>query len=315
MKKLFMVIPLVILVCIIFGCKQEKKTVQGPMVDSAEDKAKPTITIDSAISADGISISYEVRGKGEPAIVFIHGWCCDRTYWEAQLPYFAQKYKVLTIDLTGHGESGLDRKEWTMGAFGEDVVAVVNKLNLDQVVLVGHSMGGPVILEAARHMPKRVIGLVGVDTLQNFEDKFTQEQIDDMFTPLRFNFAEATRNFVHTMFTPNSDPALVEKIATDMSSAPQEVGIGALEGYVDFQNNEIIRVLREVKAPIVCVNSDMDPTNVETNQRYAPSFQAEIMSGVGHFNMMEDPETFNRLLEETVQEFVKMKRFPRSRIR
>jgi pimeloyl-ACP methyl ester carboxylesterase len=106
------------------------------------------------------------------------------------------------------------------------------------------------------------------------------------------------------MFTPNSDSALVKKIVADMSSAPQEVGLGALEGYIDFQNNEIIRVLQEVKAPITCINSDKYPTNVETNQRYAPSFKAMIMSGVGHFNMIEDPETFNRLFEETVKEFV-----------
>jgi pimeloyl-ACP methyl ester carboxylesterase len=167
-------------------------------------------------------------------------------------------------------------------------------------------MGGFVILEAARQLPQLVIGLVGVDTLQNFERKFTQEQIDDWVTPFRSNFVEATRNFVRPMFTPNSDSALVEKIVADVSSAPQEVGLGALEGYIDFQNNEIIRVLQEVQAPITCINSDMNPTNVETNQRYAPSFQAKIMSGVGHLNMMEEPETFNRLLEETIQEFVQM---------
>jgi len=274
------------------------------IVGCAKQGEEPAIIVESAIAADGNAIHYQVQGQGKPAIIFIHGWCCDRSYWDAQLRYFAQKYKVVAIDLAGHGESGLDRKEWPMGAFGEDVVAVVNKLNLEQVVLVGHSMGGPVILEAARRMPNRVIGLVGVDTLQNFEDKFTQEQIDNMLTPSRSNFAEAARNFVRTMFTPNSDPALVEKIVADMSSAPQEVGLGALEGYVNFQNNEIIRVLQEVQAPITCINSDEYPTNVEANQHYAPSFKALIMSGVGHFNMIEDPETFNRLLEEAVQEFV-----------
>ena len=278
------------------------------IIGCAKQGEEPAIVVDSAISADGNAIHYQVEGQGKPAIIFIHGWCCDRSYWDAQLPYFAQKYIVVAIDLAGHGESGLDRKEWTMGAFGEDVVAVVNKVNLDQVVLVGHSMGVHVLLEAARRMPKRVIGLVGVDTLQNFEDKFTQEQIDNMFTPLRSNFVEATRNFVRTMFTPNSDPALVEKIVADMSSAPQEVGSGALEGYVDFQNDEIIRVLQEVQAPITCINSDKYPTNAEANQHYAPSFKALIMSGVGHFNMIEDPETFNRLLEETIQEFMQMAR-------
>ena len=299
MKKLLMVLPLVFLLCFTFSCQKAEEVAE-------EKKPEPTIIVDNAISADGVSIAYEVRGEGEPALVFVHGWCCDRSYWDAQLPHFAEKYKVIAVDLAGHGESGLDRKEWTMGAFGEDVVAVVNKLNLDRVVLVGHSMGGFVILEAARRMPQFVIGLVGVDTLQNFEDKVTQEQIDEMLTPLRSNFVEFSRNYVPSMFTPTSDSALVEKIANDMSSAPPVVGIGALEGYIDFQNNEIIQVLQEVQAPITCINSDQYPTNVEANQHYAPSFKALIMPGAGHFNMIEDPETFNRLLEETLQEFVQI---------
>jgi pimeloyl-ACP methyl ester carboxylesterase len=303
MKKLFIVLPLVFLLCFTFGLQQGEEVAEEPVVDVAK-KTEPTIAVDNAISADGVSIAYEVRGEGVPALVFVHGWCCDRSYWSEQLPHFAKKYKVVAIDLAGHGDSGLNRKEWTMGAFGEDVVAVVNKLNLDQVVLVGHSMGGFVILEAARQLPQLVIGLVGVDTLHDFQKKLTQEQIDDWVTPLHADFVEGTRNFVRTMFTPNSDSTLVEKIVADVSSAPQEVGLGALEGYIDFQNNEIIRVLQEVKAPITCINSDMNPTNIETNQHHSPAFKAKIMSGVGHLNMIEDPETFNRLLEETIQEFV-----------
>lgn len=297
MKRRFCVIPLVFLLCIAFGCQKGEKV-------AAKKEAEPTRTVENAVSSDGISIAYEMRGEGEPVLVFVHGWCCDRSYWDAQLPHFAKKYLVVAIDLAGHGESGIDREEWAMGAFGEDVVAVVNRLDQNKVVLIGHSMGGAVILEAARRMPKRVIGLVGVDTFQDFEEKLTQEQIEEMLAPLRSNFAEATRNFVHSMFTPNSDLTLVERIAIDMSSAPQEVGLGALQGYVDFQNNEIMRVLREVRAPITCIPSDKYPTNIESNQRYAPSFRAKIMSGAGHFNMIEDPETFNRLLEETIQEFV-----------
>jgi pimeloyl-ACP methyl ester carboxylesterase len=306
MKKILLVFPLVFLLCFTFSCqKQVEEVAEEPVVDV---EAKPTIAVDNAISADGVSIAYEVRGEGEPALVFIHGWCCDRSYWNEQLPHFAQKHKVVAIDLAGHGESGLNRKEWTMGVFGEDVVAVVNKLNLEQVVLIGHSMGGFVILDAARQMPQLVLGLVGVDTLHDFEEKLTQEQIDDWVTPLRSNFVETARNNVRTMFTSNSDSTLVEKIVADMSSAPQEVGIGAMEGYIDFQNNEIIRVLQEVQALITCINSDKYPTSVETNQRYVPTFMAKIMSGVGHFNMMEDPETFNSLLEETIQEFIQAKK-------
>jgi pimeloyl-ACP methyl ester carboxylesterase len=300
LKIFFMCFSIVLLLA---GCGKKGEE----PVDVVKKEAEPTITVDNAISTDGISIAYEVRGEGEPALVFVHGWCCDRTYWEAQLPQFAEKYKVVAIDLAGHGESGLDRKEWTMGAFGEDVVAVVNKLNLEQVVLIGHSMGGFVILEAGSKIPKRVLGLVGVDTLNDFEEKLTQEQIDNWIAPLRADFIESISNIVRTMFTSEADSTLVEKIATNMSSESPTVGLGALEGYLDFQNNEIIRVLKEVKAPITCINADKYPTNVETNQRYAPSFKAKIMPGIGHFVMIEDPEAFNRLLEETIQEFVHMK--------
>jgi len=103
MKKLRIIISLVILFCFTFSCQQVQ-----------EEAEEPTIIVDTAISADGISIAYEVRGEGELALVFIHGWCCDRSYWNEQLPHFSQKYKVVAIDLAGHGESGLNRKEYTM---------------------------------------------------------------------------------------------------------------------------------------------------------------------------------------------------------
>ena len=95
---------------------------------------------DVAISPDGVPIYYETQGTGQPALVFVHGWSCDRSYWERQVGHFAHQYQVVAIDLAGHGESGLNRQAWTMPAFGEDVVVVVEKLGLEQVVLIGHSM-------------------------------------------------------------------------------------------------------------------------------------------------------------------------------
>lgn len=261
---------------------------------------------DSAVSADGVPISFQVKGSGSPALVFIHGWCCDKSYWDAQVAHFSKKHKVVAIDLAGHGESGLGRKAWTMAAFGEDVMAVADKLGLDRMVLIGHSMGGAVILEAARRMPERVIGLVGADTFHEVETKWIQDQVDEWLASFRADFATATADLVRTMFTPASDSALVEKIATDMSAAPAEVGLGALEGLLDFRNNEITRALREVKIPVRCINSEMYPTDIEAGRRHASSFEVLLMPGVGHFVMIEDPKTFNRLLEEAVSVFIRL---------
>src|SRR5215210_55767 len=117
-------------------------------------------------AADGVPLHYAVQGKGEPALVFIHCCSCDRQLWDSQVAEFAKTNRVVTIDLPGHGESGLARKNWSIESFGDDVKTVVTKLNLKRVVLVGSSMGGPIALEAARRMPERVVAMVPVDTLE-----------------------------------------------------------------------------------------------------------------------------------------------------
>jgi pimeloyl-ACP methyl ester carboxylesterase len=78
-----------------------------------------------AISADGVPIHYAVQGNGTTALVFVHGWCCDHHYWDRQVDHFVPQYTVITLDLAGHGASGQARTQWTMEAFGQDVIAVV----------------------------------------------------------------------------------------------------------------------------------------------------------------------------------------------
>lgn len=84
---------------------------------------------------DCTPISYETHGSGETTLIFIHGWSCDARYWREQLPYFSKKYRVVTIDLAGHGHSGSTRSQYTMKAFGEDVQAVVEKTGSHNVIL------------------------------------------------------------------------------------------------------------------------------------------------------------------------------------
>ena len=253
-----------------------------------------------AASADGIPIRYEVRGAGAPAMVFVHGWSCDRGYWKSQLEHFAKKYRVVAIDLAGHGESGLGRKAWTMPAFGDDVVAVVEQLGLEQVVLIGHSMGGDVIVPAARRMPARVRGLVWVDTYRTLGSPRTRDEVDKFLAPLRADFVTTTRQLVRSMFRPGSDTALVERVAADMSAAPPQVALGAVEEAITF-DRAIMEHLPAVKAPVVALNADHQPTDVEALQLHG--VETVVMSGVGHFLMMEDPERFNRILEDVVVGF------------
>jgi len=253
-------------------------------------------------SKDGVEIAYTVEGSGEPALVFIHGWSCDRSYWGNQVKTFSPKYKVVTIDLAGHGESGINRENYTVELFGEDVAAVVNKLKLDKVILIGHSMGGYVIIEAARQLKEKVIGLVGADTYQGLEDEMTKEQIDQFMKPFKENFVETTKGFVKSMFPPTADSSLVKKVAGDMSSAPPQVAVSAMENM--FRDNAI-SALKELEVPIITINCDRYPIKIEENKKHVKSFEVKMMKGVGHFVMLEDPAKFNQLLQESIDELTK----------
>jgi len=264
---------------------------------------QPPESPSSVLSFDGVPIHYEIHGSGQTALVFVHGWSCDRTYWDEQVPYFSTEHTVVTIDLAGHGESGMAREEWSMRAFGQDVTAVVDKLYLERVVLVGHSMGGLVVVEAADLLGDRVKVVVGADTFGDVSGRIPDDQMEAFVQPFREDFEVAMDGMVRSnFFVPSSDSAFIDQIAGDMSSAPPDIAIGAVLGYLNWYNNESETALRELQVPLRLINSDYNPTNVEAGRAATSSFDVVLMSGVGHFLMMEDPETFNRLLEEIVAE-------------
>jgi len=232
-----------------------------------------TLTLASGTvpSADGVPIHYRVEGKGAPALVLVHGWAYDGSLWDAQVEHFAKTHQVVTLDLGGHGRSGKGRKDWTMGAFGEDVVAVVRHLGLERVVLVGHSMGGPVILEAARRMPARLVGLVPVDTLSDVESKEPPEKIEGMMATFRADFRKATDQFMRQwMFTKSSPPALIEAVVRQTTAMDPAIGIPALRHTWEYDAAAGLRGVGVVtKAPIVAVNADLWPTKLDAARRRA----------------------------------------------
>jgi len=292
LKTVFMnLIVLLIAGALILSCQQKTG-------DDVE--AESSLVVDSVASEDNVTIYYDVRGEGDKTLVFVHGWSCDRSYWQEQADEFAKTYRVVTVDLGGHGQSGLDREDWTMPAFGADIAAVVDKLQLKSVILIGHSMGGATIIEAARRLGDRVVALVGVDTYKDFERTFTEQEVEGFLAPFRDDFVTSTDQFVRNFFPESADSMLVDLVAGDMSSAPTNVAISAFGNYFKWDD---VAMLTEVRIPIRSVNCDLWPTNVEGNSNVAESFRIEIMPGVGHFLHMEDPDTFNGLLHKTLEEF------------
>ena len=202
----------------------------------------------------------------------------------------------------GHGESGLNRDNWTVESYGEDVAAVVNQLKLNKVILIGHSMGGYVIIEAAKQLKGKVIGLVGADTYQSFTDDWTAEQKEEFLKPFKDNFIETTEGFVKGMFPQTADSLLEKKVAEDMASAPPQVAVSSMHNLFFY---DPVPTLKLVDLPIVSINCDMYPVNVDENKKYVDSFEVKLLNGVGHFVMLEKPEEFDKLLTEAVAELIK----------
>ncbi len=271
---------------------------------SSRAAGPPPAPLDASVASafDGVSIHYRVEGSGTPAIILIHCWMCDSSFWASTVPALASRYRVVTLDLPGHGASGSNRKAWSMAAFGRDVKTVADALRLDRVILVGHSMGGNVMLEAARVMRGRVVGMIAVDTLHDADRKADPAAIDAFLAQMKADFRGQTTGLVHAIAGKSADPAVVERIARKMSSGDPAIGIALMDA---LQHYDEKAGMLAAGAPMIGINSAMFPTSVEANRRVLPRFELlPLPEGVGHFPQLETPEAFNRLLEQAIRRLV-----------
>ncbi len=257
-----------------------------------------------AISFDGNEVSYNFYGEGDVAIVFVHGWSGDHSYWDEQIPYFREKYQLVTLDLSGHGNSGRKRTDWSMSSYAQDIIAVIETLKLEKVVLVGHSFGGLAVIAASQQLPERLAGLVIVDELNDLE--FVHSEFEVTVTGLFLKAAHAfgIKIMAPLYLTSEAEPALVNKVNVSEASVPEEIVMASLlgeGGYYDFYNDNKLAYLKRVNAPVALINSDSLPTPVESNRKHLPSLITKIISDAGHFLMLEAPLEFNHSLNEFLE--------------
>jgi pimeloyl-ACP methyl ester carboxylesterase len=253
---------------------------------------------------DGSRIPYEVAGNADAdvTVVMVHCWMCDRSFWDAQLPALADLYRTVTLDLPGHGEAPANRDPWTVAAYGEDVAGLISDLDLTHVVLMGHSMGGPVSLRAAALAPDRVVGIVAVDTLHDAEFTFDGEQIQGFMQAFESDFVGTCEQFVRSMIIEDgAEEVLAHVLQAGCVEERAEVGVALMRDYssIDFPS-----WFREAGVPIRAINAtEPNETRLEVNQRYV-DFDAELMDGVGHYLHMTRPDQFNELMLDAIAEIV-----------
>jgi len=238
-------------------------------------------------------IHYQVSGKGEEALIFIHGWTCNGDFWRGQVGAFPA-LRVITVDLPGHGQSDKPHVAYTMDYFARSIEAVMRDAKVKRAVLVGHSMGTPVIRQFYRLYPEKTLGLVIVDGgLRLFIPK---EQMEKLITGFRANYQVVGPQMIDGLLTPVKDAKLKNEIRTAMLSTPDYVAISAMEGMAD----EKIYAPDAIKVPVlaVLVKSPFWSEDTESFLRsVAPQLEFHMWEDVSHFLMMERPEEFNGTLQ------------------
>nr|VFK15231.1 MAG: Pimeloyl-ACP methyl ester carboxylesterase [Candidatus Kentron sp. LPFa] len=273
----------------ILGCEAHDSTKEG---------------ISTVKSADGSSIAYGVRGEGDITIVFIHGWTCNHGFWDPQIEHFSKNHRVVWLDLAGHGLSGSKRENYTVSAFGEDVAAVVNRTTKNNIILVGHSMGGPVAIEAADLLGEKVLGIVAVDIFVSPLGLSDSEQkIQEIMKPFEGDFKTASENFVRPMFNPTADPRVVEWIVEIMSGADKDMAVSALRETLQWLVRDSSSALKKYAEKLHNINGTHDTT--PAGKKAASYDNVITIPDVNHFVPQVKPDAFNRALETIISEYGK----------
>jgi pimeloyl-ACP methyl ester carboxylesterase len=263
----------------------------GPAPAGAPAAEGPRIVM----SDDLVHLEYRMFGRGEPAVILVHGWCGNAGYWQAQVDALKARYTVVALDLAGHGASGANRSDWSIANYAADVATIARQIPNKEIVLAGHSMGATVALAAAPRIGPRVIGVVAVEALRSVGlPPLGPAEIAAKVAPFRADFVGATRALVtDQLFEKGADPLLAQKVAYDMSLRSPAVAVPTLEKLLAL---DLATVLPAVRVPVYAINSDLAPTDAGRIRKSLPDFTLDVLPHSGHFLMLETPERFNPLL-------------------
>ncbi len=248
-----------------------------------------------------MKVHYLDYGEGKDAIVFIHGWACNDSFWRFQVPAL-QKKRLIIPDLPGHGKSDNPEIAYTLDLLAAGVNAVINDAGIESAILVGHSMGFPVARQYIRNYPGKTKALVIVEGAffrvpkeQQKLDKWKKQfkQFSDKFKGP--DSKKATLEFMNSLFAEQTSSEIRAEITSKVSLTSSHVAISALEGMGNPQiwKEDIFTM------PVLAVYAkrpSLPPDNGQYLKQLFPNLKYHEWNGVGHFPMMEKPIKFNKLL-------------------
>ena len=247
------------------------------------------------LSVAGLRLAYDAAGAGDPPMIFIHGWCCDRSYFAPQFEHFASGHAVVAMDLRGHGESGRPAARpggYAMDVMADDVLSVAGAAGCDRPVLVGHSLGALIGLScAARAGAIRALAMVDPAPITNEKAKrFFRESVAAVAADDNGSWRTT---FVEGMFLP-TDAARRAAIIEQMTRTPPAISAEVMRVMGEFDG---VGALAQATVPVLSIGSAV-PSNASADlRRLCPAITVGQTVGSGHFNQLEVPDQVNAMIE------------------
>jgi pimeloyl-ACP methyl ester carboxylesterase len=254
--------------------------------------AQPIVSESKFVDVHHLKVHYANYGKGDTALFFVHGWACDETVWAEQAPALAEKIRVITIDLPGHGQSEKPQTiEYNKDLYVRAIDAVITDAQVKSVILVGHSNGTPFIREYYRKYPTKVKALVIVEgPLRAF---FDRDAMEKFVVPLKGDhYSEAMGRVIDGMTKPIKDASLRDRIKALMLKTPQHVAVSEFEATAD----EELWKPDKIDIPVLMILAKQPAWSPEYEKfvrDLIPKLDYQTWEGVSHFLMMEKPREFN----------------------
>jgi len=246
------------------------------------------------LTRDGVKLFFEEAGSGNPPILLVHGWTCDHTYMEPQFEHLRRTHRVVAVDLRGHGLSDKPQQNYTMSGFADDLAWLCRQVDLQNPIVIGHSMGGVIGLQLAAQFPEVPGAVVTLDS-PIVPPQALVEGLAPTAAALRGpNYQEAQQKLVSEMlFIPSDDPVRKARIVDAMSSAPQHVMASAFANiFADTTKNTAA-----CKVPLLILMAAQALSDVPRLQALCPHVVIGQTVGAGHFHQLEVPEQVNAMID------------------
>lgn len=255
----------------------------------------------AAATVDGIRVHSSTRGKGPRTLILVHGWTCDDRTWQSQVAELSRSYRVITLDLPGHGKSASPKDgKLSMNLFARAIEAVREEQHAERVVLAGHSMGTAAIMQYARLYPEHTAALVLVEGTVSMPANAPRDRMLSAAKQYGESL-EARETMVQAMFTANTTQNVRRQVVSMVFAVPPATPLAAMEAFVDpaIWKEDVF------PQPVLAVFADRsDASDRESDVDYMktrfPTLEYVKMPGTGHFLMLEKPAEFNALLKSFV---------------